>query len=208
MARIHSYVVRYDSGFAPNPFYGYCTIATCKPTIRHSAQVGDWIIGSGSNDKAVRRGGRFVFAMRVTEAKTFREYNADPRFARKKPYRNGSRKQSCGDNIYYWSQKGSTWRQRDSFHSRPNGDLHPEHVARDTGVDRVLISEDFLYLGGLGPKIPSRLKDKTGRALCKSGIGSSAFDDPRLIDQFVTWFRGLRMNGYQGAPFEWLKLRG
>jgi len=25
MARIYSYVVAYDSGFAPNPFYGYCT---------------------------------------------------------------------------------------------------------------------------------------------------------------------------------------
>ncbi|MEZ1875782.1 hypothetical protein QVM44_32900, partial [Pseudomonas aeruginosa] len=27
MARVHSYVVRYDSGFAPNPFYEYCTLA-------------------------------------------------------------------------------------------------------------------------------------------------------------------------------------
>ena len=43
MARIHSYVVRYDSGFAPNPFYGYCTLATCKPNIRRSADIGDWV---------------------------------------------------------------------------------------------------------------------------------------------------------------------
>ena len=42
MARIYSYVVRYDSGFAPNPFYGYCTLATCKPDIRGR---GGWRLG-------------------------------------------------------------------------------------------------------------------------------------------------------------------
>ena len=54
MARIHSYVVRYDSGFAPNPFYGYCTLATCKPSIRKGADIGDWVVGSGSNDRNIR----------------------------------------------------------------------------------------------------------------------------------------------------------
>lgn len=44
MTRIYSYVVRYDSGFAPNPFYGYCTLATCKPDIRRAAEVGDWLV--------------------------------------------------------------------------------------------------------------------------------------------------------------------
>ena len=101
MTRIHSYVVRYDSGFAPNPFYSYCTLATCKPSIRRSADIGDWVVGSGSNDRSVRRGGHLVYAMRVTEAMTFDEYGRDPRFESKKPYRNGSRKQSCGDNIYF-----------------------------------------------------------------------------------------------------------
>src|SRR5262245_55608098 len=105
MARIHSYVVRFDSGFAPNPFYGLCTLATCKPDIRRSADIGDWIVGSGSADRSVRRGGYLVYAMRVTDTKTFRAYDADPRFESKKPYRRGSRKQSCGDNIYYPNAK-------------------------------------------------------------------------------------------------------
>ncbi len=63
MARIYSYVVRYDSGFAPNPFYGYCTLATCKPDIRRGAEVGDWVVGSGSNDRSIRRGGHLVYAI-------------------------------------------------------------------------------------------------------------------------------------------------
>jgi len=41
---LYSYVVRYDSGFAPNPFGGYCTLATCKPEIRKTAQLGDWLV--------------------------------------------------------------------------------------------------------------------------------------------------------------------
>ena len=36
-----------DYGFAPNPFFGFCTLANCKPKIRKSANVGDWIIGTG-----------------------------------------------------------------------------------------------------------------------------------------------------------------
>ena len=28
--RIYAYVVTHDNGFAPNPFHGFCTLATCK----------------------------------------------------------------------------------------------------------------------------------------------------------------------------------
>lgn len=207
MPRLHSYVVRYDSGFAPNPFYGYCTLATCKPNIRRGADIGDWIVGSGSNDRSVRRGGHLVYAMRVTEAMTFDEYNLDSRFASKKPYRNGSRKQSCGDNIYFRDGASAPWQQRDSFHSGSDGSPNPDHIARDTGVNRILISDDFVYFGGVGPEFPEELKDQKGRHLYKSGIGQTIFDDPKLIADFEHWIRSFDAIGYQGAPFEWLTLR-
>lgn len=207
MTRIHSYVVRYDSGFAPNPFYSYCTLATCKPIIRKSADIGDWVVGSGSNDRSVRRGGHLVYAMRVTEALTFDAYDRDPRFESKKPYRNGSRKQSCGDNIYFRAAAGVGWQQRDSFHSRPDGSLNPDHVARDTSVNRVLISNDFVYFGGEGPEFPDEFHDRQGRSLCKTGIGLTTFDDAQLVANFEHWIRSLVVSGYQGAPFEWLTLR-
>jgi hypothetical protein len=208
VTRIYSYVVRYDSGFAPNPFYGFCTLATCKPDIRRAARVGDWVVGSGSDNKIVRRGGHLVYAMRVTDIKTFGEYNKDSRFSAKRPYRTGSRKQSCGDNIYYRSADDTGWCQRDSFHAQANGDLNPQHVARDTGVDRVLISDDFVYFGGEGPTFPAGLRDAAGRPLCKRGIGRSVFDDPELVASLEHWVDGLGPPGYQGAPFEWLSLRG
>lgn len=206
--KLHSYVVRYDSGFAPNPFYGYCTLATCKPQIRKSAAIGDWVVGCGSNEKSVRRGGHLVYAMRVTEALDFRSYNADPRFAQKIPYRRGSRKQSCGDNIYYPNITNTEWLQRDSFHSNKDGSCHSSHVNRDTGVNRILISEDYVYFGGYGPAIPENLRDFHGLDVCKSGIGVSAFRDPELLAQFIYWIRSLQVSGYQSAPFEWRKLRG
>ena len=208
MPRIYSYVVRYDSGFAPNPFYGYCTLATCKPDIRKAARPGDWVVGSGSAARPVRRGGYLVHAMRVTEILSFEEYNADPRFVRKKPYRSGSRKQSCGDNIYFRNPAGNCWLQRDSFHTTDAGEQHPRHIARDTGVNRVLISDDFIYYGGYGPRIPEELVDAGGRSVCKHGIGRNVFDDVGLIAAFEQWIRSLGEAGYKGAPYEWRQLRG
>jgi len=208
MARIYSYVVRYDSGFAPNPFYGYCTLATCKPDIRRSAKVGDWVVGSASNERGIKRGGHLVYAMRVTETTSFDAYAIDARFEAKKPFRTGSRKQSCGDNIYFRDTPDGIWRQRDSFHSREDGQVQPQHVTRDTGVNRILISDDFLYMGGAGPAFPDNLRDSDGRPLCKSGIGRSCFDDPKLVEDLRRWIRDFGVGGYQGPPQEWISLRG
>ncbi len=209
MTRIHSYVVRYDSGFVPNPFYSYCTLATCKPSIRRSADIGDWVVGSGSNDgESVRRGGHLAYAMRVTEAMTFDEYGRDPRFESKKPYRNGSRKQSCGDNIYFRAAAGVAWQQRDSFHSRPDGWLNPDHVARDTGVNRVLISNDFgIDFGVRALRFLMNCKISNVALLCKTGIGLTAFDDAQLVGNLEQWIRNLAVSGYPGCSIERLTLR-
>jgi len=203
-----SYVVRYDSGFAPNPFYNRCTLATCKPEIRASANAGDWIVGTGSDEKQVRLGGRLVYAMQVAETLRFEDYDADPRFTAKRPFRQGSRKQSCGDNIYFRDAETGEWRQRDSFHSRADGSSNPDHVRRDTGVNRVLVSERFVYFGGEGPIVPSGLVDLQGRPVVKKGIGRSRFDDPALIASFETWIASLGVVGYQGRPQEWIALAG
>jgi len=205
--RLYSYVVRYDSGFAPNPFYGWCTLATCKPPIRKSAQVGDLIVGTGSDNRQVRRGGHLVYAMRVAEVMTFDEYDADPRFRAKKPYRQGSRKQSCGDNIYYRNVADTQWLQRDSFHSNADGTRRADHVQRDTGVNRVLASDRFVYYGGAGPPIPETLIASDGRSLCKRGIGYNVFDDEAFIAEVEAWLASLDGFGYEGPPFEWISLR-
>lgn len=207
MARIFSYVVRYDSGFAPNPFYGYCTLATCKPKIRQHANIGDWIVGCASNARPIRRGGHLVYAMRITEAMSWDDYSRDDRFQSKKPFRKGSRKQSCGDNIYFHATPKSKWSQRDSFHSLANGQPHSGHVSRDTSINRVLISNDFLYFGGEGPVFPTDLVDEKGRTLCKRGRGESCFIEQRLLVALEGWIRSFNLTGFQGPPQEWVSLR-
>lgn len=204
---IYSYVVRYDSGFAPNPFYEFCTLATCKPKIRRHAKVGDWIVGGGSGDRSVGRAGHLVYAMRVSETLSFDAYDVDPRFTRKKPYRTGSRKQSCGDNIYFRSKVPGPWSQRDSFHSLPDGSANAKHVGRDTSVNQILVGSDFIYFGGAGPIVPANLKDPRGRHLVHKGVGQSRFDDTELIRQFEDWVRTLGDMGYRGSPYEWLTIR-
>ena len=43
--KLFSYIITHDIGFAPNPFFGYCTLANCKPVIRRTSKIGDWIVG-------------------------------------------------------------------------------------------------------------------------------------------------------------------
>ena len=171
MPIIYSYVVRFDSGFAPNPFYGYCTLATCKPEIRTKAEIGDWIIGTGSNRVKVRRRNHIVYAMKVTEVTNFNSYWDDERFSRKRPVSNGSRKQCSGDNIYHRNDETALWTQEESYHSHPNPDKRQTHIDRDTKVNRILISDDFYYYGGAGPLIPRRFRDQNSCNLIESGRG-------------------------------------
>ena len=86
-ARLFSYKLTHDTGFAPNPFFGVCTLATCKPRIRESKRVGDWIAGFTSK----RLGGdevgseRLVYLMQIAEKLPFERYHSDPRFVAKIP---------------------------------------------------------------------------------------------------------------------------
>jgi thiamine monophosphate kinase len=81
--KLYSYVVARDYGFAPNPFFGACTLATCKPMIRKGAAVGDWVVGTGSKGYGLQ--GRLVYVMNVSETMNYDEYWSDPRYRNKRP---------------------------------------------------------------------------------------------------------------------------
>jgi hypothetical protein len=198
--RLYSYVVARDFGFAPNPFYGFCTLATCKPDIRKTAQAGDWVIGTGS--KSNGREGHLVFAMRVSEAMTFDQYWADPRFESKRPSLHGSLKQAFGDNIYH-HKGGGGWSQENSHHSMHDGSTNPENVEHDTRTDRVLISDHFAYWGGQGPDIPAEFRDWDGVDVCLGRQGHRCNFPEELVEQFVQWLEGPGMSGYVGRPGKW-----
>ena len=130
-AGLFTYVLRWDTGFAPNPYFGICTLATCKPGIRKSAEPGDWVAGIGSTQNQLE--GRLVYAMRVEEKMSFDEYWTDPRFAEKKPNLKGGREQCCGDNIYHQTPDGE-WVQEKSLHQLFG--LQPESLPRGPRHER------------------------------------------------------------------------
>ena len=87
MVTLFSYVVDHDTGFAPNPYGGFCTLVHCKRkgssgrrNIVELADEGDWIIGTGGQSKKSCENGRVVYIMRVDEKIPFRAYLRDPRF--------------------------------------------------------------------------------------------------------------------------------
>jgi Nucleotide modification associated domain 2 len=81
MARLYSYCLPVDDGAAPNPFWGTCTLVICKPAIRRTARVGDWIAGTGAINAYLDRrrmtdlSGKLVYAMKVTRKMTMEEYD-------------------------------------------------------------------------------------------------------------------------------------
>lgn len=44
--KLYSYIVKTDKGLAPNPFWGWCTLALCTPNhMGIKANQSDWIVG-------------------------------------------------------------------------------------------------------------------------------------------------------------------
>uniref|UniRef100_UPI003F49B145 Nmad2 family putative nucleotide modification protein n=1 Tax=Cupriavidus taiwanensis TaxID=164546 RepID=UPI003F49B145 len=198
--RLFSYVVARDFGFAPNPFGGVCTLATCKPDIRQRAMVGDWIAGIAS--AADSRIPSLTYVMRVDEVLTYDAYWKDPRFQMKKPSRFGSVKQLFGDNIYRRDAKG-TWLQIDSHHSLSTG-ANPKNIANDTKSLGVLVGRRFAYWGSKAIPIPDRFLDFDGHTIRLNRGYKNKFSE-EFVQAFVAWFESLGEQGFLAAPAKWQK---
>jgi Nucleotide modification associated domain 2 len=198
---LFAYRVVYDIGFAPNPFFGTCTLATCKPRIRRAAHIGDWVVGLGSI--AQKQDGKLIYALRVSEKLTFDEYWTDPRFQRKKPNRNGSLKQRYGDNVYHREFAEGPWIQEDCRHSLDDGSPNTDHVVRDTGAPVVLIANEFCYYGSAAPQIPKRFRDFEGRDVCAFARDYRRnFHEPLKV-AFIDWLKERCVDGLAGEPLDW-----
>ena len=201
LVKLFSYIVARDYGFAPNPFFGVCTLATCKPEIRAAAGVGDWIVGSGAKTK-YNLAGYLIYAMEVEDVLDFNGYWADPRFGRKRPVLNGSLKQVYGDNIYH--RRGQLWIQEDSHHSLDDGIPNRRNIERDTKADRVIAGRKFAYFGASAVRIPERFRSfgTSAQDLCCSGVGHRRFDT-EIAQAFVDWLEERGLWGLQGLPLEY-----
>lgn len=196
MNKIFSYVVVRDYGFAPNPFGGYCTLATCKPGIRKAAKKGDWVVGLGRKDFGSQK---IIFAMKVTDITTFDQYWMDDRFQYKKPILNGSLKQTYGDNIYH--HEDGRWIQEDSHHSFEGGKVNMLNLRTDTGTtDKVLISDDFYYWGKDAIDLPDEIFETI-----KIGRGFRSHFPEETVDGFLDWISGILEKGNLATPESFTK---
>src|SRR5688572_16424822 len=107
MSKLFSYCIPADDGAAPNPFWGICTLAICKPRIRRTAEKGDWVVGTGSCKSPIGDiSGQVVYAMKITQKLTMREYDAfaEAYYPEKIPdWRNADICRRLGDSIYDFS---------------------------------------------------------------------------------------------------------
>lgn len=198
--RVYSYKIARDYGFAPNPFQGVCTLATCKPRIRKVAKAGDLVFACGSVEN--NRVGKLVCALRITDKLTFQEYWDDPRYAAKRPNFHASPAHAYGDNIYHRNNRG-LWIQERSHHSFPNGALNQANLDRDTTTsEQVLLSTDFVYFGRDSISIPKRLRNFSGDDLYPDVRDFRSRYDAPFIAAIERWFNQLP-RGNVGRPINW-----
>ena len=156
---LFSYIVDHDTGYAPNPSNGVCTLAYCKHPMRPHVQKDDYVIGLGKKEL----GNRVVYAMRVTE--------------------------TLEHDLYLLDQR---------FHDRREDANKPNSKKEIAKSNQVLISDDFVYWGGKGRRLPERL-----RGLIVGRNYKSEKNEP-LIREFLKWFKKQR-RGCLGKPTAMLK---
>lgn len=181
--KLYSYIVKYDYGLAPNPFWQQLTLNVCKPQIRKTAKKGDWIIGTGSKSVQDKNGGiidysgALVYAMKVTSVMTMAEYDnycVGP-LRKKVPYfHKADWRIIVGDSIYDYSASNIP-KLRKVIHKEKDRDT-------DLGGKNTLISTHFYYFGKGARKIPSQfnsiIKNEQGHLIC---------EDVNLISEFESW---------------------
>lgn len=172
-SRLFSYVVRYDTGFAPHVFNGICTLATCKPQIRRAAGLGDWILGT-SGLRYCDSSLRVVYLMQVTEDPIpFDLYDS------LYPERRPSPQNPLGDNIYFLDPASG------QFQQRPNAHHGPKNMPGDLSSTSVLVSRRFLYFGNRIPKLPDDLD------VVKKGPGHRCSFEPSVLQRLIEWSNSL-----------------
>ncbi|MBZ9649747.1 hypothetical protein K9B33_19600 [Sphingobium sp. 3R8] len=196
-----TYRLDHDLGFAPNPFFGWCTLACCMPQIRQHAHEGDIIIGmAGSAKNGLGRiHPRVIYWMRVDEALSFDQYWHDPRFARKKPQIPGPKSYMVGDRTYRHEGSDPAWQFEHSMHYLPHAkQADGGHAARDTKVDRILVGEDYTYWGGLGPIVPQHIM-----SLFPNPRGQKCPADGALLQELHQLIDITNPKGLVGDPADW-----
>ena len=186
--KICTYTIKKDTGFAPNPFHGYCTLATCTPNhmgarLDRRDSIGIFVRASSSRC--------LVCTILLGEILGYDSYYHDGRFEKKKPVLTGPPELRCGDNIYHRNRAGKWVRDKGPYHQDPWA------FEQDTRYARVYIGTTFAYFGEnaydhpLPPSLRSVLKKRQGLKYTREG-------DP-LFKKYWRWLES-QPPGVHGQP--------
>jgi len=186
--RLCSYIVKNDTGLAPNPFWGYCTLAVCTPNhMGIHTEAGDWFLGTTT----AGRGNKLIYAMEILERLDFDDYFNNPRFSKKKPVVDGTWRQRCGDNMYFKDSAGN-WKRHPSFFHKDKEDME-----KDLKYPYVFISKHYYYFGNKAFKIPAKYN-----GLIWKRQGVKCTHDPKCVKGFVNWLKSNYKPGIHGEPID------
>ena len=170
MSRFYSYIVATDNGSSPNTENGILSLALCKPKIRSTAKLGDYVIGIAG--KNISFYPRILFIMKITDISLIADY------AVKYPNRK--------DGIYTTELKQLVNPYHDSA-----------HIKADISGKNVLISSDFIYFGNKMIPVPSELSAMVpGRGhFSKKNDNLKA----PILSSFILWKQTYGVGSY-GVP--------
>jgi len=193
MPRLFTYCIPYDDGAAPNPYWGVCTLAICKPVIRRTAKEGDWIVGTGSKNTLSGNDfrGCVVYAMEVADVLPMEKYDAwtKAKLPEKLPdVSNKSLRRRVGDSIYDFSHRPP--KQRKGVHEEGNR-------STDLGGNNVLLSRNFFYFGNRPLRLPKQLTP-----IIHQTQGHKVDANQKYVGAFLDWIQGqdLDKNCLLGEP--------
>lgn len=192
--RLFSYKLKYDTGFAPNPFHGVCTLATCKAPMRRAKKVGDWIAGFTSvflNGDPVGAE-RLVYLMQVSERLGFDQYFRSPAFAAKIPTFDAPRiVDRAGDNIYFL-EGGAVRQVRNINHDESN-------MEDDLSGKFVLVGVRFHYFGSNPLVVPAHVRPTVPAGVAGAGYLTHDLSRAQAFIDFVS----RNAQGPLAPPTDW-----
>ncbi len=211
--KVCMYIMTHDSGMAPNPFHGVCTLALCTPNhVRANLSNEDWIIGIAGTAlcremNPAQQPRKLVYAMKIDRCMVLDSYYRSPEYRMKIPKIRGSRIEMCGDNFYRKNGIGRLEHTGESCDhvSRPN----EKPQCQDIAGNRVFIGREYYYFGSMALDLPGnvRWQEKINKQLDKRALGityiyggssSNVWDDADL-NQFLEFLESNKL-GYIPDP--------
>lgn len=180
MEKLYSYKMSHDNRFAPNPFFGVLTLATCKPVLRKCANVGDWIAGWTSRKIAHSPTPvgqeKLIYLAKVSEKLTFSEYwNKYPK-----------KKATCTDDTNVIERYGDNIYKpvgENRFEQIKNINHDQSKMEKDLKGKYVLICKEFYYFSCLNPlTVPQDLRPNIPKGQHPTG---ALADNPEEFINFV-----------------------